>query len=159
MKKRLMKGERMDYVAGKICRTQANIYKYVAKLGYRADMFSDAFLKSTFCEEAFDTKYSRYQFETPMECMDFILPEIGGRLEKTTEKQDEDMAGFVGYMYRYLYFVTPYTSKKLLEKVPYADIAKYISSATVEGLDLAAEDICEDCSLEFDAGIYKDKTR
>ncbi len=137
----------MDRIEQKICNTQKNIFIYASKLGYSTESFTSAYLKSEFCAEAFDTEYSRYQFETPMECMDFILPEIENQLVKA-DNIDSDLAGYVGMMYRYLYFITPYTSRELAEKVPFSEVAKTANAAMIEGEHLAADDICTELGLE-----------
>lgn len=142
----------MDRIEQKICNTQKNIYIYAAKSGYSPESFSEAYLKSEFCAEAFDTEYSRYQFETPIECMDFILPEIEKQLVKT-DNIDIDLAGYVGMMYRYLYFITPYTSRELADKAPFNAVAKTAGAAMIEGEHLAVEDICKELKLEY----YPDK--
>ncbi|MCQ2503700.1 MAG: hypothetical protein MJ103_00520 [Saccharofermentans sp.] len=142
----------MDRIELKICGTQKRIYKYAAKLGYSIEDFSNAFLKSEFCAEAFDTEYSRYQFETPIECMDFILPEIEGKLKKC-DVSDFDLAGYVGFIYRYLYYVTPYSSSELVDKVPFESIARTVDSSLISGEEIVVDDICREFGLEY----YPDK--
>ena len=64
----------MDGIDYKICRTQQRLYEYAARHGYEIEQFSNFFLSSDFCSRAFDVLYSRFQLETPVECMDFITP-------------------------------------------------------------------------------------
>lgn len=139
----------MNRVETEIGFTQEALYKYAAKQGYEPSSFSDAFLASDFCRKAFDTVYSRFQFETPMECMDFLLPEIEDKLEKTTDA-DAGLAGYVGFMYRYLYFITPYSSREILAKVSYDEVAKTEFPSMVNGEHLVVEEICWKCGLEYD---------
>lgn len=138
----------MDRIEQKICNTQKNIFSFAAKKGYSVKSFCEAFLNSDFCAEAFDTEYSRYQFETPMECMDFLIPEIDGKVEKS-DYADVETAGYVGMMYRYLYFVTPYTSRELAERVPFDVVASTLDVSAIKGEHLVIEDICTECGLEY----------
>jgi len=144
----------MDSIDYKICRTQQRLYEYAAKHGYDMEQFSDFFLSSDFCSRAFDTLYSRFQIETPVECMDFILEEADGKLaENAVKKADEveaDAAGFVGLLYRMLYFITPYTSKELCEKVPYSTVCRFYGCSPHETENYIAEDICRNLNLDYD---------
>lgn len=77
----------MDGIDYKICRTQQRIYEYAAKHGYDMEQFSNFFLSSDFCSRAFDVLYSRFQLETPVECMDFIMEEAGDKLKENAVKK------------------------------------------------------------------------
>lgn len=86
--------------------------------------------------------------------MDFILEEAEGKLrENAVKKADEvetDVAGFVGLIYRMLYFITPYTSKELCEKVPYSTVSRFYSCSIQETENYIAEDICRNLNLDYD---------
>lgn len=144
----------MDGIDYKIGRTQRRLYEYAAKHGYDMEQFSNFFLRSDFCSRAFDVLYSRFQLETPVECMDFILEEAKDQLkENAVKKADEweaDIAGFVGMLYRMLYFITPYTSRELCEKVPYSTVKRFYSSFGQETENYIAEDICINLHLSYD---------
>ncbi len=133
----------------KICMTQGGIFKYAALQGYEMESFAKHYLTSEFCKEAFDTAYSGFQLETPQECADFFLPEIGQSLSKTSNKQDEEEAYYVGLMYRYLYFVTGISSAELVSLIPYKEICKYFINSHLRTENFVAEDICEDYGLEI----------
>lgn len=142
----------MDNVDYMICETQRDIYKYAAEHGYNMEWFSAFFLNSDFCARAFDVTYSRFQLETPVECMDFILKEAGTQIEKTYKKANKwevDVAGFVGLMYRMLYIITPYTSKELCEKIPYNEVKSYYGVSAQETENYIAEDICIKFHLKY----------
>lgn len=137
----------MDKIDYKICKTQGKIFGYAAKHGYVSKVFSDEYLRSDFCERAFDTIYSRFQFEFPSECMDFILPEIGSRLVMTTEKQDIDLAETVGRLYRCLYFASGKPSRELADLVPFDVMVQYVNLSFMEGEDVAIAQLCEDLNI------------
>lgn len=90
----------MDGIDYKICRTQQRLYEYAARHGYEIEQFSNFFLSSDFCSRAFDVLYSRFQLETPVECMDFILEEADDKLKenavKKADDEEADVAGFIG---------------------------------------------------------------
>ncbi len=94
---------RVDYL---ICRTQQQIYEYMAEQGYDMAVFSNAYLSSDFCKREMDTLYSRFQTEFPNECADFFIPEICNKLRKRENTNvtayDISLAGDIGYMYRLL---------------------------------------------------------
>ena len=72
-----MKG--VDY---SICKTQQEIYREMALLGYDMEVFSNIYLSSDFVRRTMDTLYSRFQIEFFEECADFFMPEIQGQLIK-----------------------------------------------------------------------------
>ncbi len=134
----------MERVVFKICNTQSKIYEYAVNLGYEIKSFSDNFLKSTFCKESFDTIYSRFQLETPMECMDFILPEIKESLVLSTSEQEQAcVAGDIGFMYRLLYIETSVPSVKLAEIVPFDEMAKMALNFDHYGFEECVNEIIE----------------
>ena len=122
----------MDSIDYKICRTQQRLYEYAAKHGYDMEQFSDFFLSSDFCSRAFDTLYSRFQCDAQ-----FVI-------------MIANAAGFVGLLYRMLYFITPYTSKELCEKVPYSTVCRFYSCSPHETENYIAEDICRNLNLDYD---------
>ena len=104
-----------------ICRNQGKIYRKVARDGYDMAIFSEEYLKSDFCRRSFDTVYSRYQYADELECLDFILPEIGEKMVKYPNQFfDEDVADWIGYMYRLLYYDTKTQSRILADQVPFS---------------------------------------
>ena len=100
-----------------ICDTQALIYKYAASLKYNMPAFSDAYLKSIFCERSMDSVYSRFQFADPEECMDFILPEIGEF--PAASYFDSDVASWIGWMYRKAVFFFGIKSRDLVQIISF----------------------------------------
>lgn len=142
----------MDSVIYDICNGQRRIYQLAYKKNYSMKQFSDLYLKSGFCSREFDAEWSRFHLETAEESMDFILPEIGEALnEVTAQDTDIDLAGYVGFMYRYLFFVTPYSSAELADRVSFEDIAKTVDEAMIKGEDLVVEEICNKHGLEYDS--------
>jgi len=138
--------EGIDY---DICMTQSRIYKYIAQCGYDVNRFSDAFLMSDFCRRAFDTIYSRFQLEDVLECMDFIEPEIPNDLVKNQNNMafDEDVAAWIGFTYRQLYFETKVNSSKLVEIVSFHTLCKYYAGLHTIDWEDATDIICKDFGI------------
>ena len=144
-----------------ICKIQQELYEYAAKQDYDMEKFSDFFLQSAFCAELFDKSYQDFRLsETIEECMNRILAE-SGELPKIDDSKEEydcckdeffkkDRAGFVGMIYRMLYFITPYSSKELCKKAPYSKVWKYYFATPQEPEDFIAESICIDLNIEYD---------
>ncbi len=137
----------------KICKTQGRIFRYAVQNNYDIATFAAKYLSSKFCEEAFDTVYSRYQLETPQECADFFIPEIEKDLVAAVKCQAGDEAAYVGFMYRYLYYVTGVPSKELAQRVPYEEIAKHFVNSNLRTEDFAIEDICKDFDLPITSDV------
>lgn len=108
----------------RISETQGEIYEMMANKGYNMEIFSNAFLNSSFCERAFDTTYSRFQLADAEESADFYLPEIESSLifmEKDFQFSGET-AYWIGYIYRLLYFKTGLPSKEIIKKLSFEDM-------------------------------------
>ena len=137
----------MNKVEYLICQTQGKIFKYAVKKGYDMQNFAEKFLSSEFCEEAFDTIYSRYQLDSPMESADFFMPELREKLKLSPVKQDKEEAAYIGFIYRYLYFVTKIKSKDLIQKVPFEEVQRHFINSNLRTEDFVVEDICNDYGL------------
>lgn len=129
----------MDKIELRICKTQRKIFEYAICQGYSLKNFTELYLNSLFCEECFDVIYSRFQMETPVECMDFILEEFGDKLIK--EKSDVGTAGYVGYIYRYMYFSRNMKSKELIKIIPYSVVLKYYNLFEIEDTEYIVDQI------------------
>ena len=116
------------------CKKQGAIYKLAAREGYDMKNFSDVYLKSDFCERAFDTIYSRFQMADEEESFDFIVPENEDKLIKLDNKWfNQDVSWWIGFTYRYLYYDTGLTSKELSDRVPFEKlVAMYAGLHTIE---------------------------
>lgn len=143
----------MTSIEDKICKTQGRIFRYAVQNNYDITVFTKQYLSSKFCEEAFDVVYSRYQLETPQECADFFLPEIEKDLVLAAKCQSGDEAEYVGFMYRYLYYVTGIPSKGLVTKVPYEEISKHFVNSHLRTEDFVIEDICKELNLPIVSDI------
>lgn len=128
-----------------ICRTQQRIYEYMASEGYDIASFSDAYLSSDFCRRAMDTVYSRFQLETPLECSDFYMPEIGSQLKKLAPGMmyDIDVAGWIGFTYRQIYMKTGTPSASLAKLIPFQAMERYYSGMHTIDEDEAAQIMIE----------------
>jgi hypothetical protein len=133
-------------IQNEICITQQDLYEHAALHQYNMPVFSDMYLQSDFCRRAMDTIYSRFQLADPLEILDFLLPEIGP--EDKLKYQDgewfnRDVAAWIGFMYRLLYFKTGISSKELSQKVTFGGLC-----AAYPGLHTIDEDQAADILIE-----------
>ena len=138
----------IDYT---ICKTQGSIYEQQAKDGYDIVIFSDLYLKSDFCRRAFDTIYSRFQIADRLECLDFILPEIGGKCRKFTTREEifsPDVAYWIGFTYRQLYIETCISSRELSERLSFEAMCRYYPGLHTVDEYMATGIICNDYGFE-----------
>ena len=137
----------MDDIKYDICRTQGEIFAYMAKKRYDVVCFAEQYFSSEFCKRAFDTSYSRFQLETPQECADFFLPQIKNNLRFTNKYQDKEEAFYIGFVYRYLYFVTNLPSSELFARVPIDRVKGYYIVSNLRTEDFVVEDLCKEYYL------------
>lgn len=128
-----------------ICQTQQRIYEYMCEQNYDMHVFSDLYLQSSFCHNAMDTNYSRFQLETPQECADFYMPEIGSELKKLDNENvfDVDVAGWIGFVYRQIYIKTQTLSNLLSKLIPFETMVKYYPGMHTIDEDEAAQIIID----------------
>ena len=132
-----------------ICQNQGRLYSFVAKEGFCMEWFSEAYLKSSFCKRAFDTIYSRFQLADELECLDFILPEIGTiKMLPKEERFSPDVASWIGFTYRQLYMETQILSEILADKVDFATMCRYYPGLHTIEEDMAIDIICKDKGLK-----------
>ena len=117
----------MDLIEYNICETQGRIYVYMAKKGYDMNMFSDNYLKCSFCKDELDTEYSWYQEETANECAAYYMPEIEDKLVCYPFGCcfDLEEAEWIGFAYRQLYLETGIYSSELSDIVPFEEMREY----------------------------------
>lgn len=138
----------MDNVTYIICETQADIYEYIAKLGYDMEIFSNLYLKSEWCNKSMDTLYSRFQFADKLECLDFILDEIGYKLKKLDNKYfDCDVAYWIGFTYRQIYSETGIKSNELADIIPFAKMCGLYAGLHTIDEENAIDIICDNFNL------------
>jgi len=132
---------RDDY---EICKNQARLYRYVAIKGFDMEWFSENYLRSSFCKRAFDTIYSRFQTADELECLDFIIPELGIIQYMNDDMMfDPDVAEWIGFTYRQLYIETGIPSSEIVEKVDFATMCRYYPGLHTIDEDMATDIICE----------------
>ena len=132
-----------------ICLNQARLYEYVAKKGFDMQWFSESYLRSSFCRRAFDTIYSRFQTADELECLDFIIPELGTIKMLDDEYMfDSNVAYWVGFTYRQLYIETGVFSSEIVEKVDFATMCRYYPGLHTVDEEMATDIICENKGFE-----------
>ena len=140
-----------DTVELKICQNQGRLYRFVANLGYNMKDFSNAYLASDFCKRAMDTTYSRFQLHDEQEILDFLMPEIQEKCSRMNENEmfNPEVAYWIGFTYRQLYYETELLSKDLAKQFQFSDIC-----ATYGGLHTVDEEMATDILCE-NRGIKK----
>lgn len=117
MKKKARLDEEINH---SICCNMGRLYVMAVDMGFNLQDFSDKFLTSHFCARSLDTPYSRFQNEEEDVSMDYLLREISPDKEEPGYSFTEDVAFWIGFIYRYLYFKTSLSSADLKEKVPFS---------------------------------------
>ena len=136
----------IDKVEQDICKTQGELYEYAALHDYMFPQFSDIYMKSDFCKRAMDAKYSRFQIREPEELMDFLVPEnpeLDQNMYKNGECFDNDVAFWIGYIYRYLAFESRKASSELYKLYPFGNLVK-----AYPGLHTVDDDMAIDILLK-----------
>ena len=127
-----------------ICCNMGKLYVMAVDMGFNLQDFSDKFLTSHFCTRSLDTPYSRFQNEEEDVSMDYLLREISPRKEESGYAFSDEVAFWIGFIYRFLYFKTGLSSSELKEKVPFSYLeAKAYGLLTLdeeESLDIIKKD-------------------
>ncbi len=115
-----------------IAKTQAYIYRYMARNGYSLEIFSEKYMHSDFCNREMDASYSFFQINDEVVCLDYILSEIG-RIPKSVQQYSEDLACWVGSIYRLLHIKTGLPSSVIADRIPFKDMAvAYLGMHTID---------------------------
>lgn len=120
-----------------IAKTQEGIYNIAYEMGYDMEAFSDFYLHSDFCKYEMDALYSKFQTEFPEACMDEIQSELEEKeiiLPKRT-KECFYSPGWIGKMYRYLFFELQMPSNELASEIPFQKIAEKDSELENDNLE------------------------
>mgnify|MGYP007042794210 FL=1 len=133
----------LNEVEHNICTTQSNIYVHVAEQGYDMKVFSDLYLNSNFCKIEMDTPSSWLQVADVLQCEDFYMPEIGKNMAKLPVETyfNTDVAEWIGYTYRQLYFLTDLSSEQLSKRVPFDGLCRFYMGLHTISEEEAAERI------------------
>ena len=118
--------------------TQAELYEYVCKEGFDVSDFSDRFLNSEFCGRSMDANYSRHQLEFPELLASYVFEEV---VPKKAEENfvPEEVAWWVGYMYRQLSLKYHITSRNIVRQLPFEKIARRYNGLHIVDDDIALE--------------------
>ena len=132
-----------------ICNQQKELYEYVQSRNIDIRQFSDEFMNSYFCNYSIDKEYSVDQFADIVNWLEFLEKEFPIIPCNTQENRvSVPAAGWIGFEYRYLHFVTGLASRTLAIKAPVDRlIIAYPGLHTVDE-DMAADIIISDFSLK-----------
>ena len=109
-----------------IAKTQEGVYNLAYDMGYDIEAFSNFYLQSDFCKYEMDALYSKFQTEFPEACMDEIQEELENKnimLPKRTEECFYS-PGWIGTIYRSLFFELQMPSNELVGEMPFQKIAE-----------------------------------
>lgn len=118
----------LDMIEYSICRTQGDLYEWAAQAKLIFPDFSDLYMNSDFCRRSMDTSYSRFQLREPGEHMEFLemeIPDICNHKYLGNEQFHEDVAYWIGFMYRYIWFGTKLPSREIVSKYPFAKMCNW----------------------------------
>lgn len=131
-----------------ICNQQKELYEYVQNLNSDIRKFSNDFMHSFFCNASLDKPYSVDQFADIVNWLEFLEKDC--KVEPAPFQKNRvsfAAAGWIGFIYRYLHFVTGLPSHILADKVPVDRlIIAYPGLHTVDE-DMAAEILMHDFGI------------
>ena len=139
----------LNSVEYSICEIQGDIFSLAADRGYDIESFVNAYLASDFCRRQFDTLYSHYQLADAGESWDNFYPEIKDRIKmhECGKYFRSDVAWWMGFTYRQLWYETEYSSAEILKKIPVNTmISLYAGYHTIDE-EMAAERLIESFGL------------
>ncbi len=134
------------FIKYEICKTQQMLYEYCANHRYDMKRFSVSYLTSGFCKRAMD-QYSRFQISDPETILSYLLEEI--EKPESFDYFDPDVAGWIGWMYRYIMLNTGIPSQTLCEKIPFANMCAYYKGLHTVNEDIAVDIISRDHLQNF----------
>lgn len=126
------------------CMTQASLYEYVYREGYDVLAFSDLYISSDFCNREMDSVYSVFQREDPLQILDFVIPQIG-ELKKMEDSSIYVEAADLGYIYRYLHFLTGLPSVEIGKRVN----ARSMLAEMHKRMDWNLEDVATEVAAQY----------
>ena len=126
-----------------ICRTQGEIFQLAACQGYDMEMFSQKYLSSDFCGRQFDCRYSRYQYADAEESWDIFWPELADIVPQYNNGLcfSPDIAEWIGFTYRQLWYETYIPSRALVSVIPFNDMRRLYYGYHTLDEDMAADDL------------------
>lgn len=152
---------------------QGDIFEYMALYGYHMDVFSELYMRSDFVKRYYDHGYSFLQGDDVIINLDFLLPEIEDRLTQypgatklipsvpgndrdsnlgiavpTSETVfDQDIAYWIGQMYRRLNIMTSIPSERLIELFPFSNMCSLYAGFHTIDEDQAVEILTENITM------------
>lgn len=102
--------------------TQGHIFEYACDHDYDLEDFVTEYMKSDFCNIEMDAEYSAFQNELDCPCMEVIEKEFSEKnikIKIDKEHHNRYCAFYVGFVYRYLQLLSGWSSKELIERIPF----------------------------------------
>lgn len=131
-----------------ICETQGEIYRSAAKKGYNMPLFSYNYMNSKFCERNMDSLYSPIQYGDADLALEYFEEECqnnGFQISK-----NENIAFWIGYMYRYIADSLGISSSDVVKKVDYCKMLQMYEGFHTVDEDLMVEKLNETYLFVFD---------
>ncbi len=123
-----------------ICEQQGFLFVAALKNEYNLSDFISKYVISDFCKIHMDTPYSTRQYQDA----DVNLEEIELELSFVKDREQlcsADIAFWIGYMYRFLYYSTDKSSEEIYQAVPYEKMRDYSLLFEFYEYDDAAQEI------------------
>jgi len=107
----------MTSIELQLCDIQGRLFKLSARRGINSAEFIKVFMKSA-TAKALDSTYNRMQWAGEEYLLEEVIDEVGDRFEKQGEVYAEELIYWIGYIYRYWYYVTGEASKEIYMQAP-----------------------------------------
>ena len=133
-----------------ICNRQKELYEFAQMKHADIRTFSNDFLKSTFCNNSLDKPYSVDQFADIVNWLEFLEQE-GCEIRPDSSQTvavSREAAGWIGFTYRQLHFVSGLNSRDLADQVPVDRLLLAYPGLHTVDEDMAAEIIIHDFNLK-----------
>ena len=107
----------VDVFDEEICDAQGEVFEEAAKSNFDMNKFTNDYLNSDFCLREIDSDYSVFQLEWLSTIL--VVSDVEPRIDDTCETCWEPAVGYwVGYMYRYLHYLTLLNSREIIKNIP-----------------------------------------
>ncbi len=111
----------------KICENQGKIWEAAACRGYDMELFSEAYMRSSFAH-SFDEVWSLFHFMDTDEALEEFLDRAKAEGYSPSERKDglfysKDVSYWIGFMYRLIAFSTGAKSAEIGKEITFTELA------------------------------------
>ncbi len=131
-----------------LCEQQRDYFAYIYKKLVNMETYINNFMYSDFCNRNLDPEYSVYQCMDIYNWEEFLEQEFFLRPEPFKKQYiSDEIAGWLGYMYRYIQRVTKLSSRSIVDAVPVNRLAVAYPALHTIDEDLAVDIIKKDFGI------------